>query len=161
MACRILVVLSYIGFLYRKKNDFFHFMIVISFVSRWWWIVFIPSISWVSKNRLSSDQSWPSLKKPSGKLATKVMTQTIWDQSVLCWSQPINNQCCGWHKRHDFIRISKMPSVITIRKFWRKKLITSPGNYKAHLRAHSKVIGRKKRKHRLGVLLLLRLKLQA
>ena len=43
-----------------------------------------------------------------------------------------------------------MPSVITIRKFWRKKLITSPGNYKAHLRAHSKVIGRKKASTGLG-----------
>lgn len=60
---------------------------------------------------------------------------------VVCGSQPINNQFCGWTSLSDFYYDCKTPFSITIRNLKTKKglLLTGPGSYMTHLGPHSEV----------------------
>ena len=81
---------------------------------------------------------------------------------VVCRSQPIDNKCCGWTGPCDFYYDGKKPSAINIRKLQKKGLLlTNPGNYMAHLRPDSKVMGKDKETgYRPRVFLLLRLRVE-
>ena len=65
--------------------------------------------------------------------------------TVLCWSQPVGNQCYCWTDLCDSYHDCKMPSAITNRKLWgRGLLLKGLENYTALLGPHSKVRGRKR-----------------
>ena len=63
---------------------------------------------------------------------------------VLCWSQAIDNQGCGWMDLCGSYNNCKMCSAITHQETLKEigLLLTGPGNLMVHLGSHSKVMDR-------------------
>lgn len=65
---------------------------------------------------------------------------------VLCCSQPIKKQCCGWTSLCDSPCNYKMPFSSNYQETEKNKgfFLAGPGNYTAYLGPHSEVLDRER-----------------